>query len=286
MPDGAAPRLRAVRLAIAAVTKPVHRATPHRSALVGVEAFTLLSARAFPRHAHDQFGIGVLLDGAQRSWSGIGQVEAFAGDTIMVNPGEVHDGVPVRETGRCWRMLYLDPGLVSRELGEGALRGEIASPTVRDPVLAGLFTGLFAKLTAQVPEPLEIEGSLLLCLDRVRRRHWSTPPGTAGCPPAVGRAKQRIDDDPATAISLAELAAFAGVSRFQLLRGFAREFGLTPHAYVMQERVRLARRRLRAGQSIAEAALDAGFADQSHMTRAFVRQLGVTPGRYRAATLA
>jgi AraC-like DNA-binding protein len=267
------------------VTKPVHRATPHRSALVGVEAFTLVSARAFPRHAHDQFGIGVLLDGAQRSWSGIGQVEAFAGDTIMVNPGEVHDGLPVRESGRCWRMLYLDPGLVSRELGEGALRGEIARPTVRDPVLAGLFTGLFAKLTAQAPEPLAIEGSLLLCLDRVRR-HWSTPARSAGSRPAIGRAKQCIDDDPAAGLSLAELAATAGVSRFQLLRGFAREFGLTPHAYVMQERVRLARRLLRAGQSIAEAALDSGFADQSHMTRAFVRQLGVTPGRYQAATLA
>jgi AraC-like DNA-binding protein len=37
------------------------------------------------------------------------------------------------------------------------------------------------------------------------------------------------------------------------------------------------------GRPIAEAAIDAGFADQSHMTRAFVRQFGVTPGRYVAA---
>ena len=81
---------------------------------------------------------------------------------------------------------------------------------------------------------------------------------------------------------MAELAGLSGVSRFQLLRGFARAVGVTPHAYVVQQRVRLARRLLVAGGRLAAVAVAAGFADQSHMTRAFVRQVGVTPGRYRA----
>jgi len=84
-------------------------------------------------------------------------------------------------------------------------------------------------------------------------------------------------------VSLDELAALSGISRFQLLRGFARETGITPHAYLVQRRVRLARQLLADGQTPAQAAIQAGFADQSHMTRAFVRQLGITPGRYRVA---
>ncbi len=84
-------------------------------------------------------------------------------------------------------------------------------------------------------------------------------------------------------MSLAELAALSGVSRFRLLRGFAREVGITPHAYLIQRRVRLAQQLLVNGQTFAQAALQVGFADRSHMTRAFVRQLGVTPARYRAA---
>jgi AraC-like DNA-binding protein len=84
-------------------------------------------------------------------------------------------------------------------------------------------------------------------------------------------------------VSLAELAALSGVSRFQLLRGFAREVGITPHAYLVQRRVRLARQLLAKGQTPVQAAMQAGFADQSHMTRAFVRQIGVTPSRYQAA---
>ncbi len=49
------------------VTGGLHRAEPRRCAIRGVEAFVLLSDRSFPRHAHDQFGIGVLHSGAHRS---------------------------------------------------------------------------------------------------------------------------------------------------------------------------------------------------------------------------
>jgi AraC-like DNA-binding protein len=76
----------------------------------------------------------------------------------------------------------------------------------------------------------------------------------------------------------------AGCSRFQLLRGFAKEVGTTPHAYVMQRRARLARQMIAGGTSLADAANFAGFADQSHLTREFVKHFGITPGRYKSAT--
>jgi AraC-like DNA-binding protein len=52
----------------------------------------------------------------------------------------------------------------------------------------------------------------------------------------------------------------------------------------VQERVRRAKALLRAGRTPAEAAAEAGFSDQSHLTRHFKRLLGFTPGRYRRAT--
>ena len=57
----------------------------------------------------------------------------------------------------------------------------------------------------------------------------------------IARARARIDDDPSSPLTLADLAADAGMSRFQLLRGFAHEMGLPPHAYRMQRRMTLAR---------------------------------------------
>ena len=63
----------------------MHRVTHYRRTGEGIEAISLESDRAFPRHAHDEFGVGVIVSGAHRSWSGRGQVDALAGDAIMVN---------------------------------------------------------------------------------------------------------------------------------------------------------------------------------------------------------
>lgn len=264
-----------------------------RCALAGVEATVAETAHAFPRHSHDSFGIGVIASGGHRSASGHGIVEARANDAIMVNPGEVHDGSPLDERGRAWRMLYVEPSMLSgvaRELNSGA-RGahelELTRPVVRDPLLARLFERAFAVSIEQqvVPDELVREEALLGLLGHLVRTHATRPARSlsADVPGPIARAKMRIDDDPAAQLTLAELAAESGLSRFQLLRGFAHEMGLPPHAYRMQRRVGLARRSIAQGSTLADAAVAAGFADQSHMTRAFVRLLGVTPANYAAA---
>lgn len=263
----------------------VHRVQQYRSAIPGVEARTIASDRTFPRHSHDQLGFGVISGGAHRSWSGVGHVEAQAGDVIMVNPGEMHDGMPVGGGVREWRMLYLDPPLVARmAAGEGVDQFEVVRPAVHDPALAIRFAQLFACVTTSLPDHLELEDSLLGLVMHVLQRHGLRQPPSCGPSSSVMKALARLDGDPSSQVSLAELAELSGVSRFQLLRGFAREVGATPHAYLIERRVGLARQLLAAGQPLVEAAMNAGFADQSHMTRAFVRQFGVTPGRYAAAT--
>jgi AraC-like DNA-binding protein len=261
-----------------------HRAVQHRSARRGVEAVSVVSDRPFPRHAHDQFGIGLLCFGAHRTWSGVGAVEAQAGDVITVNPGEIHDGRPVDGRPRSWVMLYFDAALVQAEVGADlACALEIVRPAVRDVDLAMRLQRLFAGVTAARPDALAVEEELLRTLMLVFRRHAGRCPPAAGPTPAVAKALRRLDEAPEAQVSLADLAALTGVSRFKLLRGFAREVGTTPHAWLLQRRVQAARRLLAAGRTPAAAATEAGFADQSHMTRAFVRQLGVTPARYRAA---
>lgn len=73
----------------------IHHVTLHKTGIPGIEAMTLVSHHHFPRHSHDQFGVGVMGFGGHRSWSGVGSVTAFTGDVITVNPGEMHDGAPL-----------------------------------------------------------------------------------------------------------------------------------------------------------------------------------------------
>ena len=262
----------------------VHQVRQHRSNIPGIEAMSLVSNHHFPRHSHDQFGIGVVHFGAHHSWSGVGHVEAFAGDVIMVNPDEIHDGTPVGGTARGWQIIYFEPSLVAHEVEEEIVRpAEIVRPVARDPYLARLVVRLFACLTAPHPDAFATEEALLRSLIHALRRHGVAQPHSVGPSASIAKAIHRLNSAAESNVSLAELAALSGVSRFQLLRGFVRELGITPHAYLVQRRVRMARRFLAEGQTPVQAAFQAGFADQSHMTRAFVRHIGVTPARYQAA---
>ena len=263
-----------------------------RCAIAGVEATVAETAHSFPRHSHDRFGVGVIVAGGHRSSSGRGVVEARANDAIMVNPGEVHDGSPLDERGRAWRMLYFEPPMlaaVAVELnGVAAREIELTQPAVHDPLLKVLFERLFAvSVEAQtVPDDLVREETMLALLGYLIRTHSTTQTRSrlAQSLGPIARARARIDDDPSSPLTLTDLAADAGMSRFQLLRGFAHETGLPPHAYRMQRRVILARQLIARGVALADAAAASGFADQSHMTRAFARLLGITPANYASAT--
>lgn len=261
----------------------IHQVKQHPPVVAGLEAMSLLTAHTFSRHSHDQFGIGVFMQGAQHSWSNIGKVESAAGNIIMVNPGEIHDGIPLQGP-RGWHMIYLSPEIVTQEYqNHGAADDIIMRPVVSDEMLSACMRQLFCEINTANPDRAAVEESFLLCLMSVFQRHTFSPPQRKIYSPSVALAKEYLDDSPEEKITLTMLAALCGVSRFQLIRGFSRETGITPHAYLVQSRVRRARRLLLEGRKAADVALETGFADQSHLNRAFLRQFGMTPGHYAAS---
>jgi len=227
------------------------------------------SAQSFARHTHDEYGIGVIIDGAQRSWSGRGSVEAGAGDLITVNAGEVHDGTPIGES-RTWAMLYLLPETLTAiacDIREGNRAGvEFASPVSSDRRAADRFVAAYTALTSGEPEAA---GERLILLIAGLLHERSMPSRAMQLP--LTHVRARIDDDPASDHPPDELAHTAGASRFQTLRGFARLTGLTPHAYVVQRHLDLARSMIRKSMGLADAAIAAGL-----RTRAIF--IGRSPG--------
>lgn len=248
----------------------------------GVEAVNANSDISFGRHTHDQFGIGLMDSGGQKSLSGRGYVESNAGDVITVNPGEVHDGTPL-DGQRSWRMLYFDTELISRcfsDISDGKFAsGEFVLPVSTNAGRAEIFNQLYHAIISGNGdiEKLAADEALLVltrALAQVPRLQMKMPIK------GVLYAKEKMDDAPGSAISLTELAAIAGLGQFTFLRAFAHYSGMTPHAYLLQRRLSLVRKLIRGGMNLVDAAIAAGFADQSHMTRLFVRSYGYTPGRY------
>jgi AraC-like DNA-binding protein len=99
----------------------------------------------------------------------------------------------------------------------------------------------------------------------------------------VARARAYLHDRFAEKITLTDLVADAGISRFRLTRAFVAAHGLPPHAYLLSVRLNAARHRLAAGDAAANVAASCGFTDQAHLTREFRRRFGTTPGTYRIA---
>ena len=125
----------------------------------------------------------------------------------------------------------------------------------------------------------------------ILRKHghvlFREPDGTGGLSSAQERAvRDYVHEHLQDNLSVGDLAGIVDLSRFQFARRFKQSTGTTPHVYVMDERVARAKTLLRrTGIPLAQVAHQCGFADQSHMNRAFGGRVGTTPGQYREATL-
>lgn len=243
----------------------------------------------FARHAHDRVTFGLIEEGALKVEQPGGSRIAGAGDLILFNHDKVHWGGAPRGVGWSIRSIYIEPGALqelARELGDAG-KGTLGFPGILPEAgrLARRFCAMHACFEAGAA-PLEAETRFASVVADLLRDHSdrpirAAPPG--GEPRAVGLARAYLEAHVPDHVTLRELARVAGLSSYRLARAFTASLGMPPHAYHLHLRVRRAQLLLRAGAPVAAVALDCGFADQSHLTRAFKRQIGLTPGRFRAA---
>ena len=96
----------------------------------------------------------------------------------------------------------------------------------------------------------------------------------------IQRALRQIEQHLGQPLSLADLADTAGLSVWRFATVFRQQVGLSPHRYICRLRVERAQLLMRQGMPTAIAASEAGFYDQSHLSRHFKVWCGMTPGQY------
>jgi len=195
--------------------------------------------------------------------------------------------------GRPWRCERWEARLIALEppatedivLEPGTARGDLTleRPRVRDARLARGFLALHAALESPTSA---LERDVLIGEWLRDLAQTAAPAGSGRASrrdPALRRACELLHDDLAANVTLEQLASAAGVSRHRLTRLFRSAYGMPPHRFQLAQRIRAARGMLERGVPVGEAAQHAGFFDQSHLHRHFVRTLGITPARYAAA---
>ncbi|GBC61088.1 AraC family transcriptional regulator [Desulfonema ishimotonii] len=244
----------------------------------------------YARHTHNEFAIGVIERGTQRFHHRGGTHLAPARAIITVNPDEVHDGEAAATAGYQYRMSYIRPDIVTEILagfdGPACPAGCFRTPVTFDAEISGRLHRAFLMLENEQNSRLESQSLFIDAITDLFRRHASPRLPESQIRRDRTLVRKACEFIRATAtenISLEEIARVAGLSRFHFLRMFKATTGLPPHAYLIQQRVEIARRAIEQGSPIADAALRAGFSDQSHLNRRFKAIHGITPGQYQKA---
>ena len=229
------------------------------------------------RHEHSLPGLTFVLDGDFTERFANGEHACDRGTLVVKPPDAAHSDAFGGAGARCL-IIEVEPWRY-RALREHA-------PALDDLVVerGGRFAGLAESVSRELAAPdaltpLAIEAlvlDLLVELGRaeVRRR---AAPGWLATLRALLEAEFRRP------LALGDVAARVGVHPSHVARVFRRHFGVSLGEYVRRLRVEhVARALTTTSTPLAQVAADAGFADQSHMTRAFSLATGCTPARFRA----
>jgi AraC-like DNA-binding protein len=259
----------------------------------------------YHRHSHETYSLGVTDVGAQSFTCRGAAYTSAAGMVMAFNPDDPHDGQATDGFGFTYRMIHIGPALVASVLADAA-DGPVglplfAEPVLSDPVLAARLRRLHRALLGAATALRRDELLAGVVLAAARQSRWASPrsssrltqlpaeagsahPGPADARRVAGRARDLIAGRYRDDLTAGDLATATGRSRFAVHRAFTHVYGMPPSDYQRQLRLREARALIATGTPISEAAVLAGFADQSHLSRWFVRYYGVTPGRYQRAT--
>jgi AraC family transcriptional regulator len=234
---------------------------------------------SIPRHSHENGYICFVRQGAYTEDYGR-RTRSCQPLTVAIHPSdEIHSE---RFLNREARSFNIEPNRAWLERIRPYSSALDGPAEFQGGAMAALAVKLYREfINLDDVSPLALEGIMLEMIAEATRRQ---APATSQPPRFLARARELMHARFAESLSVAEIARSAGVHPVYLATAFRARFHCTIGEYLRRLRVEAACRALAADEApLAEIALAAGFAHQSHLSRVFKRHTGLTPGRYRDA---
>ena len=234
---------------------------------------------------HETYTLCSCLQGMASWQHGGKEFSSVKGYNMLMEPGEMHCTNTIHKPVDI-KVLRIDPAVVIEAAKE---LGLTTNPHFRyvsndDPGLFWLFHR-FCIAVEMGESCLEQQSLFAACISSLLNHTERRPPALGGLNAhrAVERIKRYLQERFAEPVSLDELMALTGLSRYYLVHTFAKQIGMPPHMFQINIRIARACTLLKAGVPSMNVSSDVGFADQSHFTRHFKRVWGITPSRYANA---
>lgn len=228
-------------------------------------------------HFHDTYAFGLISHGLGRYHCGTRQFETSAATAHLINPGDVHAATPASDSAISYTTFHVSQAYMRAWMPGGAepVFGRAIDPR---PGVTAAMRAASQPLADSAAQALAVESMLATVLPLLMGQERLLQ-ATGAHPTGLARARDYLAARLTGPVPLAELAAVANMERSHFVRQFKRHFGLPPHQMLQQLRVIAARERLFSGATAADAAVDSGFCDQSHLIRNWRAVYAVPPSR-------
>lgn len=227
----------------------------------------------FPNHFHDYYVIGFIEAGSRSLTCKNAEYTVKQGNILLFNPNDNHGCVQCDNKALDYRGLNIPIGtmrnLIKEITGDSTLFG-FAENVISDEEL-NIYLHSLHRMIMEGAEKFEKEEMLLLFISLLTQRYGqSFEKCIPDCRKEIERTCSFMEDNYSEHITLDGLCELSGLSKSTLIRAFTKSKGITPYRYLQSVRISKAKMLLEKGNSPVEAALQAGFTDQSHFTNFFI----------------
>lgn len=227
---------------------------------------------------HDAYAIGRTLSGVNRLHYRKQNFYSLPGDTIVVYPDELFEGAAGTPDGVRYRMVYIKPEHMQQVL-KGKPLPFIKEGVSKDQRLFKSSEALLKSLDYEM-DSLEEEDALFELVQTLKEAAGGLRTKRSIDFTATKCAKDYIHSRLDQSITLDDLEAATGRDRWALTRDFKVLYGTSPYRYLILRRLEYVRQLIVNGRPLVEAAMLAGFSDQSHMTKHFTQAYGQAPAQF------
>ena len=233
------------------------------------------------KHSHKELSIGLIENGSSSVSCSEFRFEMNPGDLILIPPDSVHLCSPEKKDRFLFKMIYLDSAWLGSVFD--------LAPEFLMPIKVKLkkqeinFIRNFLNNFQLKTDRMELETNLIFLLEEIFFNIFKITPTFAENsknlqPDSV---KKYLDENFIEELTLSDLEKISGQSRFSILRKFRSKYKLTPHAYIINKRIEIAKKMILENRSVARTAADSGFFDQSHFIKTFKKYVGMNPSEYK-----
>jgi AraC-like DNA-binding protein len=229
----------------------------------------------FKKHFHDNYSIGLILDGVYKLQLNNNNIIAMIGEIKIINPYDLH----IADGNLAWQYLNFMPNeeiikSIAQDMCDNNINCEIKFDNyIKDTNATQYFINLFKSLDSN----LEYEENFIILISYLLKNYAFRNLSIKQIPKYIQKSIEYIHMYYLDNISLDILSTLSNLSKYHFIKVFKLKTGLTPHQYILTLRIEYGLKLIKKRIPLSIVALTCGFSDQSHFIRTFRKHYGLTP---------